>query len=448
MKKSKFPYIVFILINLAVAVSCFFYPVSRDEFYYLDLRNVPNPFLEYYNSYLFGNPRIGQFFANIISRNKLFEMVFGMLLFNAFISVLFLNIYRKFPDFRQSNEIRKFLWLSGFFIFFINYFGEMFYYTPYSSNYTFTHVFYLLYVFIICEYYLHENKSIIKNVPVLVFLISGIVIGMANEHVPPVLVGVSLLCAFIYYLKNKKFPNLKLIVLPVFTIIGYAILFFAPANKIKEKVVGKSVLNTNLSDYLASWMKILKIYFYYNRELLGLMIVVVLVIIVWNKQIEKSIFPARKILFWGLLFLLPLMIVGISPLIGTRLLFFSTCILIIILYKIILVLIELKHIRINIGIVYAFLFLFFGMSVIMTFRANQNYEMLISEIEQKSKQTKNIELDHHLNYFTLDIHSYFNLNRKIFLESGRDYIDTDASHDTSMEKNLKNYYQLNTIKEK
>ena len=146
MKKSNFPYLVFILINAAIAISCFYYPVTRDEFYYLGQINVPSPFLEYYNSYHFGNPRIGQFFANIISRNKFFEVIFGMLLFNSFISVLFLNIYRKFPDFRQSVEMQKFLWLAGFFVLFINYFGEMFYYTPYSTNYTFTHVFYLFYI--------------------------------------------------------------------------------------------------------------------------------------------------------------------------------------------------------------------------------------------------------------------------------------------------------------
>lgn len=446
MKKSNFPYLIFIFINIAIASSCYYYPVTRDEFYYLEQIDIPSPFIEYYNSYHFGNPRIGQFFANIISRNKLFEVVFGMLLFIAFISVLFLNIYRKLPNFKQLKEMQKFLWLAAFFVLLINYFGEMFYYTPYSSNYTFTHVFYLLYVFVICEYYLYENKIFLKKLPYLLLIILGIFIGMGNEHVPPVLVAVSFLFAFLYFIKVKKLPNFKLIVFPISIMIGYAFLFFAPANKIKQKVVGKSVLDTNLSDYLVNWVKILKTYFYYNRELLVVMIVVICAAIVWNKKIKRSIFPTKKIFFWSLLFVLPLMIVAISPLIGTRLLFFSTTILMIILYKIILVLFEFKKNKISNGILYAFLLVFFGMSAIMTFRANQNYEMLISQIERNRIDTKDIELDHHLNYFNIHIGSY--LNRKIFLESGEDYIDKDASHDNSIEKNLKNHFQLQSIKEK
>ena len=86
------------------------------------------------------------------------------------------------------------------------------------------------------------------------------------------------------------------------------------------------------------------------------------------------------------------------------------------------------------------------MSVLMTSQANQNYEKVISEIVQKRKKTRNIELDNHLNYFTLNIG--ISLNRKIFLESGEEYIDTDTSEDTPIEKNLKEYFELQSIKEK
>ena len=286
MKKSNFPYLVFIFINFAVALSCLFYPVSRDEFYYLNLVNVQNPFLEYGQSYQFGNPRLGQFFCNIISRNTILEVLFGIFLFNAFIAALFLNIYRKLPDFKQVNDLKKFLYVAAFFIFFINYFGEMFYYTPFSSNYTFTHIFYLVYVFVISEYYLHENKNLVRRIPFFAIVIFGIAIGMGNEHVPPVLVAVSLLAALIYFLKKKTIPDWKLIILPVFTIIGYAILFFAPANKIKQKTVGKSVLDIGLQDYLANWIRIIKVYFYYNKELILLVVFIVVISIFWNKLLK------------------------------------------------------------------------------------------------------------------------------------------------------------------
>ena len=84
--------------------------------------------------------------------------------------------------------------------------------------------------------------------------------------------------------------------------------------------------------------------------------------------------------------------------------------------------------------------------MVMTFKANQEYTMLTSEIMQKKNGTNDIELNHHLNYFTLDVGSY--LNRKIFLESGEEYIDQNPSEDTPVEKNLKEYFQLKSIKRK
>ena len=269
---------------------------------------------------------------------------------------------------------------------------------------------------------------------------------MSNEHVPPVLVAVSFLFALIYFIKYRRIPSLKLIVFPLSIVVGYAFLFFAPANKIKQKVVGKSVMDIGLSDYLSNWIRIIKTYFYYNRELLLLLIVVLIAVMIWHKKIRKANFSLERILFWGLLFIMPLLIVAVSPLIGTRLLFFSTSILLIILYKLIVYLFDFKQSKLSNMLLYGFFTVFFGMSMIMTFRANQDYEMLISEIEHKKINTKDIELDHQLNYFTLDIGSY--LNRKIFLESGESYIDENPLQDTSMERNLKSKFDLRSIKQK
>ena len=164
MKKSNLPYFIFFFINVAIAISCYFYPVSRDEFYYLEKVNHPNVFAEYYNSYLRVNPRIGQFFSNLVSRNLFLEVVFGLLLFNGFIAVLFLNIYRRFPNLKEAKDLRKFLIIAAFFIFMVSYFGEMFYYTPFSTNYTLTHVFYLIFVFLFTEYYIYEKESELNKI--------------------------------------------------------------------------------------------------------------------------------------------------------------------------------------------------------------------------------------------------------------------------------------------
>ena len=107
MKDNKISYVIFLLVNIAVVLSCYFYPITRDEFYYLD--GFTNPFEEYYKSYFYVNPRLGQFFTNVVSRNLLLEIVFGLLLFNGFFTVVYLNVYRRFPNFRDSKDLTRFL---------------------------------------------------------------------------------------------------------------------------------------------------------------------------------------------------------------------------------------------------------------------------------------------------------------------------------------------------
>ena len=118
---------------------------------------------------------------------------------------------------------------------------------------------------------------------------------MGNEHIPPVLLLMSFLGGAYYLFKNKKLPNLRFIILPISIFIGYLMLFFAPANRVKEKVVGKSPFDIETASYLSNFKNIFKTYFYYNRELLVVMIVVICAAIVWNKKIKRSILISKKI---------------------------------------------------------------------------------------------------------------------------------------------------------
>ena len=70
----------------------------------------------------------------------------------------------------------------------------------------------------------------------------------------------------------------------------------------------------------------------------------------------------------------------------------------------------------------------------------------ISEIKNEKLKSDDVILKHEFNYF--DDRFGNSLNRKILLESGEDYINEDASDNKSMELNLINYYQLNSLKEK
>lgn len=446
MKKSNLPYFIFFFINIAVFLSCYFYPVSRDEFYYLEKVNHPNAFVEYYNSYFLVNPRIGQFFSNWISRNVLIELVFGLLLFNGFIAVLFLNIYRKLPNFRETKELRNFLMIAAFFILLVSYFGEMFYYTPFSTNYTLTHLFYLIFVFLLTEYHFYEKEDKLNKINYFLLILFGLFIGMGNEHIPPVLLLMSFLGGAFYLFKNRKFPNLKMIILPISIFIGYLMLFFAPANQLKEEGAGRSTFDIGIDLYTSNFIKLLKFYFYYNIELIIIGIVIIFAVFILRKRLKMSVLLKKELLFYVPLSLLPLFIVAISPLLGTRLLFFSTVIFIIILYKLGFVLQEYLKLNFNYFVGYAFLLVFFIFSLVITFQANESYKFVISEIKKEKAKSNDVILNQSFNFFNDRIGT--TLNRKILLESGKDYIDEDTTKNTSMDLNLINYYQLNSIKTK
>ena len=446
MKKNNIYYLLFFFINVAIAISCYFYPVSRDEFFYLDTINTPNLFNEYYTAYHVGNPRIGQFFSNLVSRNIFLEITFGLLLFNGFISVLFLNIYRKFPNFKVTTDLRKFLMIAAFFILMVGYFGEMFYYTPFSTNYTLTHVFYLFFLFLFTEYYIYKKEDRLNKINYLLLLPFGLFIGMGNEHIPPVLLLMSFLGGAFYLFKNRKLPNLRFIILPISIFIGYLFLFFAPANSVKEKVVGKSTFDIGFNEYISQISQILKTYFYYNTELIIAGLLIIFAVFIFKNKLKIYIFTKKEFGFYICFAVLPLLIVGISPLIGTRLLFFSTAIIVILLYKLLLILQDYFRFKFFNLLSYAFLIAFFIFSVWITFHANENYNFIVSEIKNEKLKSDDVILKHEFNYF--DDRFGNSLNRKILLESGEDYINEDASDNKSMELNLINYYHLNSLKEK
>lgn len=443
MKTDKITLLIFFLINIAVALSCYFYPVTRDEFYYLN-NHFKNPFVEYYDSYFLINPRIGQFFSNAVSRNIVLEVIFGVLLFNGYFSMIFLNIFRRFPNFRRAQDVQKFLVVAAFFIFLISYFGEMFYYTPFSGNYTFTHIFYLFFVYLFTEYYLFGNDAVLNKINVFLLALFGLFIGVCNEHVPPVLLIMSFFAAVYFLIKNRKLPNFRFLILPVFIFFGYLLLFFAPANKIKQKVVGKSVLDVGLNSYAANVKTLKKIYYYYNIELILAVFLIGILAFIFRKKIFKSAVTDKRIAVYLAFAFLPLLIVAVSPLIGTRLLFFSSTLVIMVLILILKQFNSLFNFK-KAAVVtsYVFLSVFFVLSILITFNGRRNYQKIISEIESQNTSGKNVVLQSSFDYFTPSLGL---LNRLILLERGSDYIDKNPSHDTSVEMNLKLHHQFNTLR--
>jgi hypothetical protein len=269
---------------------------------------------------------------------------------------------------------------------------------------------------------------------------------MGNEHIPPVLLLMSFLGGAFYLFKNRKLPNLRFIILPISIFIGYLFLFFAPANSVKEKVVGKSTFDIGFNEYISQISQILKTYFYYNTELIIAGLLIIFAVFIFKNKLKISIFTKKEFGFYICFAVLPLLIVGISPLIGTRLLFFSTAIIVILLYKLLLILQDYFRFKFFNLLSYAFLIAFFIFSVWITFHANENYNFIVSEIKNEKLKSDDVILKHEFNYF--DDRFGNSLNKKILLESGEDYINEDASDNKSMELNLINYYHLNSLKEK
>lgn len=443
MKTKYFLYFLLVFVNIAVALSCYYYPVSRDEFYYLEESNVANPFLEYYDSYLHVNPRINQFFTNVVSRSKWFEIIFGLLIFNGFFSVLFLTIYRRLPKFSATKDITQYLFFTGFFIFVINYFGEMFYYTPFSTNYTLSHIFYLIYIFILTNYYL-EKKATLHNIPFALILLVGVYTGMSNEHVPPVLLTASFLFAVHYLIKNKKIPDFKMIFFNVSLFFGYLLLFFAPANRVKEATVKKSPLDISFVEYIHNLGKILKFYFYYNFELIMVFLIISVLLVFNYKKVKITKTQAVILASYVGMALFALAIVGISPLIGVRLMFFSTILIIILIYQFLdIMLTKTNNLKKVLNpLAFGWLLAFFIFSVVITYKGNENFLSVMTEISDKEKISKDVVLINHFDYSVPEL-SYF--NRKILIEDGTSYIDKQPLKNTSQEKNLIKLFNLKSL---
>ncbi|WP_143885550.1 DUF6056 family protein [Chryseobacterium binzhouense] len=445
MKTKYLPLFLIVFINIGFLLSVYWFPVTRDEFYYLDKTQLPYAFSEYWTSYNYVNPRIGQFFLNIVARSKILKLIFSFLIFNGFLWALFANIFRRFPKISDKEDMWKLLILAGVFIFLINYFGELFYYSPFATNYTFTHVLYLLYLFVMTEYFVFQNNVLPKSpVKAVLLCFVGFVIGMGNEHVPPVLLLFSGLFGLKFLLQNKKLPDFNIIITNISIAIGYLALFFAPANSIKYKTVGKVQYGFSLSDYISTFTKILKTYYYFNLEL---MIVLGIVITAFVYLIKKRKFSRKEFLLvisHLIMGFLTILIISYSPLTGTRLMFFTTISFIIVICFIGVRLAEEYHFHLKLlkGITTIWLLIFFTLGCIICCHANLIFERLCNEISEKRRTSKDIILDKKLDYFVNDFSTF---NRRILFENGNEYIDNNPDQNTAEEKNLILYFNLKTL---
>lgn len=454
MTKNIVPQTVYIFINIACLFCLFYYPRTRDEFYYLSDMTIPQQFEECFNSYMHINPRIGQWITNFVSRSLLLKMIYGLLMFNGFFYMLYLLLFRKRPDFKDSNSVKKILIIVFTFVFLIKFFGEMFFYTPFGGNYTFIMPFYLWYIYVMLEYFVYDH-DIFKNRRSFMLLLGifllGIFTGMGNEHIPPVLVGFTFLGFLYAVLKNKKWPSTVITVYCLSLIIGYILLYFAPANAERYTTLESGSSAFHLTEYIKQGKAVLMMYRYYLQELSVVIILTGILLVMFSKKLKIAGEEKIKLGLFFTMGLITLPIVAYSPLVGLRLIFFTNTLWILcICYLLFLVLkgFENKKIEKFISSLSSIcLVLFFTAGCFICYNAYKNSESVFEEITLKSKQGNEVVVEKGFDYFS-DRFDYFNMNRRFLLENGTDYIDDAPSKDSTPEMIIKSKFHLEQLSKK
>ncbi|WP_312343537.1 DUF6056 family protein [Chryseobacterium binzhouense] len=437
-----------LLIIILFLLSLFYYPRSRDEFYYLDTNNF-HPFKEYFNSYFEVNARIGQFFSNLLGRNIFYKLIIGTLIFIVFFIVSFVVIFRRIPEY-DVKSLKGFIVISAVFIFLINYFGEMFIYVPFSTNYTLLNIFYLIYIYFAISYFIYQKDYLEKfKIPYWFIIVFGIFTGMGNEHCPPVLIAFTGLGLLSLIIREKKILLPKRFTLGYTSVmIGYIFLLIAPANKVRFEREGKEAFELDFADYFINLKKTAHILFHYNLELLLIFPVAffIFLLLLFKKRIEKKL--SYEIFSYWFLAALGVIIAAYSPIIATRLLFFS---LVLVIISLLVIFFRSSNIIFQRSLFFnvftcmsgVFLLFYFICTLLITRNAYNNYNEVVSQIETISKKSPEVILKKSFDYKT----DFFGkMNRKVLLDLGEDYIDQDEKNNTTVEQNIINYYKIKILK--
>lgn len=440
---SFFSILLLSLISVAVFLCAYYFPTSRDDFFYYKTFGI-NVFEEYKIAYYEGNPRIGQFFTNLVMRDVFMKSFYAIILFFSFFAVIFLNVFRRLPSIKSISDVCTLVGMMGIFSFLIYVFGEMFFYSSFSGNYTLSVVFYMLFLYFITDYYIYDKNHFSGSKWSIPFIfIVGIYTGMCNEHVPPVLISLSFLASLVYFIKNKRLPNYKIFLYQFMLIVGYLLLFFAPANNVKYKSLGKEHETFSLVTYFKNFVNVLNYFRYFTPELVFIFGICLLAVILLFIKKKVNLKTFLLIMSYSLVGILTIAIVSYAPLSGTRLVFFTNTMFIMVIFFTIFQVnnerIIFKVINVLGGLV---LLVLLGSGIIIYKNALQNFKTVTKIIEEESKKNKNVVLKTNFNYY----HPYFGIyNRRFLLDRGNEYINNDPSTDNSAELVLKNYYHLQSI---
>ncbi|MEG0760425.1 MAG: DUF6056 family protein [Chryseobacterium sp.] len=189
--------------------------------------------------------------------------------------------------------------------------------------------------------------------------------------------------------------------------------------------------------------------YFYHYNLILIIVVIVSFLIALYLLSRRVLDRENKILIASYISLagLAILVISYSPLIGTRLMFFSTTMLIILVCFLFKNLIKCFDFNKNVLKISSsvWLLVYFVLSTIVCYNANEIYNNFYNEISQKAKISKDVILDEELNYFDQNFPTF---NRKVLLESGNEYVDKEVKNKTAEEKNIILHFNLKTLSHK
>ena len=194
---------------------------------------------DYFDSYMKGNPRIGDVFLGIACQSqgwRVFIKVSGTVLFvTTCFAVTFGRPirYSSLVDCTVVLLLFSSIWTSNLAS------GRMLFYDPYFTNYVLDYA--VLLIFLIPFRFVLSGRPFIHE-PMLIFImpVLGILAGLTNEHTPPVYIAL-LFAALVFCIRRNVASRVRLTWLFggwAGFVFGYIMLFFAPGQSTRYGGIG------------------------------------------------------------------------------------------------------------------------------------------------------------------------------------------------------------------
>lgn len=200
-------------------------------------------------------------------------------LLNSLAYLLLVYLIYKICNFGKKSNLKLFLLVNIFIWIFVPDYGQVMFWTCGSANYLYPAIFVLLVLLIFRKYMLESGKCFKSILWVIPALLLGFIAGVGMENISAGMLVILTLYMIYFY---KKIPiNLAIISLYMGCFVGFAVLFFAPGNR----------LRANFQESLGLVFKCFIACYYW--VFFGLGIFAVMLILIWCKN--RKIISIKRI---------------------------------------------------------------------------------------------------------------------------------------------------------